>query len=236
MPNLPRVALAVIAAVTLGCGGAATKPMTQISNSTTTPKGPTSSTALFTIKVDSLGPITGKTPANLTALRDLLGKDGYEVKPINNSGIEFHVFLKKELLFYVIPNDDGTLFNVHVVSGKVDIAQHPQWKIGAAFAGDGALTHCECWGEHPVCFKKGEHVAVAFKRACDGLDDERMRKVLAGVNVQRAVWSPTPFGYDDDGGGKDPGSTPGSVIPVGVDPCGGNPCGGNPCGGNPCGP
>ena len=220
MRNLPAVALAVIAAVLLGCGGGTTKPTTtQLSNSTTTAKNPTSS-ALFTINVDSLGPITGKTPASLTALRELLGKDGYEVKPVNNSGVEYHVFLKDELLFYVIPNDDGTLFNVHVVSSKVDIAQHPQWKIGAAFAGDDVLTHCECWGAHPVCFKKGDHVAVAFKRACDGLDDERMRKVLTGVNLQRAVWSPTAFGFDDDNGGDPCGATP-SVIPGGADPCGG---------------
>ena len=38
-----------------------------------------------------------------------------------------------------------------------------------------------------------------------------MRKVLYGVSLQRAVWSPTPFGYDDDSGSSDPGSTPGSV-------------------------
>lgn len=223
MPNLPGVALAVAVALTLGCGSGTTKPTTaQLSNSTTSAKGPTSSTALFTINVDSMGPLTGKTPANLTALRDLLGKDGYEVKPVNRSGIEYHVFLKDELLFYVIPNDDGSLFNVHVVSGKVDIAQHPQWKIAAPFVGDDVLTHCECWGAHPVCFKKGDHVAVAFKRACDGLDDERMRKVLVGVTLQRAVWSPTPFGFDNDSDDSDPCSgTPGSVIPAGADPCGG---------------
>jgi hypothetical protein len=224
MWNLPLVALAM---VVLGCGGGTPPPTKPISNITQAAK----SSALLTINVDSLGPINGKTPATLTALRDLLGKDGLEVKPVQNSGMEFHVFLKDELLFYVIPNDDGTLFNVHVVSGKVEIAQHPQWKIGAAFAGDEILTECECWGEHPVCFKKGDHVAVAFKRACDGLDDARMRKVLAGVNVQRAVWSPQPFGYDDE----DAGSSAPSVIPT-PDPCGGNPCGGNPCGGNPCGP
>ncbi|MBA3456938.1 MAG: hypothetical protein H0T42_27865 [Deltaproteobacteria bacterium] len=226
MANPPGVALAVVAAFVVGCGGGTTKPTTgQLSNSTTSAKGQPSSTALFTINVDSLGPITGKTPANLTALRALLGRDGYEVKPVNNSGVEYHVFLKDELLFYVIPNDDGTLFNVHVVSGKVEIAQHPQWKIAAPFVGDDVLTHCECWGAHPVCFKKGDHVAVAFKRACDGLDDERMRKVLTGVTLQRAIWSPTPFGFDDESGTPDPcgGSltTPGSVIPAGADPCAG---------------
>ena len=219
------MALAVVAALIVGCGGGTSKPTTtttQLSNSTTSSKGQTSSTALFTITADSMGPITGKTPANLIALRELLGKDGYDVRPINNNGVEFHVFLKDELLFRVVPNDDGSLFNVHVVSGKIEITQHPQWKIGAAFAGDDVLTTCECWGAHPVCFKTGEHVAVAFKRACDGLDDERMRKVLAGVTVERAVWSPTPFGVEDSGK-SDPcgGSTPGSVIPAGADPCGG---------------
>ena len=226
MTNLPRVALASISALFVACGGGATTQpttTTQLSNSTTSAKGPTSSTALFTITADSMGPITAKTPANITALRQLLGKDGYEVRPVHNNGVEYHVLLEAELLFRVIPNEDGSLFNVHAVSGKVEIAQHPQWKIGAAFAGDDVLTTCECWGDHPVCFKTGEHVAVAFKRACDGLDDERMRKVLAGVTVERAVWSPTPFGVASDSSGSDPcgGSTPGSVIPAGADPCGG---------------
>jgi hypothetical protein len=220
MPNLPRVALAAFTALIAGCGGGTSKPTTTQLSNTTSPKP--SSSALFTITADSMGPITGKTPANLTAIRELVGKDGYDVRPVNNSGIELHVFLKDELLFRVIPNDDGSLFNVHVVSGKIEISPHPQWKIGAPFVGDDVLTTCECWGSHPVCFKTGEHVAVAFKRACDGLDDERMRKVLAGVTVERAVWSPTPFGVEDSGS-SDPcgGSTPASVIPAGADPCGG---------------
>lgn len=192
MSNLTWV---VVAACVLGCGGSPAG-----TTATTTPAKPVS-TALFTIENDSLGPLTAKTPANLSDLRALFGTAGYTVDPVNNSGIEFHVSLGKELLFYVIPNDDGSLFNVHVVSGKVEISQHPQWKVGQAFTGDGILTHCECWGEHPVCFKKGEHVAVAFERACDGLDDARMRRVLSGVRIQRAVWSPQPFGYDDDGSG-----------------------------------
>ncbi len=220
MWNLPAVALAVSAAVFVGCGGGTAKPTTtQLSNSSTSR---TSSTALFTITNDSIGPITGKTPANLTALRELLGKDGYTVRPVNKDGLEYHVYLKDELLLYVTENDDGSLFNVHVVSGKIEIAQHPQWRIGAPFPPDDSLTTCECWGEHPVCFKAGDHVAVAFQRACDGLDDERMRKVLTGVTVQRAVWSPTPFGLEDNGDG-DPcgGARPGSVIPPGADPCGG---------------
>ncbi len=224
MTNLPGVALAVFAALVVGCGGGGTtqSTTTQLSNNTSA-KGPTSSSALFTITTDSMGPITGKTPANLTALRELLGKDGYEVRPVNNSGVEYHVSRNAELLFRVISNDDGSLFNVHVDSGKIEITQHPQWKIGAPFVGDDVLTTCECWGEHPVCFKTGEHVAVAFKRACDGLDDARMRKVLAGVTVDHAVWSPTPFSAGYESGGSDPcgGSTPGSVIPAGANPCGG---------------
>lgn len=221
MTNLPGVALAVVGGLLVGCfGGATTPTTTQLSNSTTKPKSAMSSTALFTITAESVGPITGKTPANLSALRELFSTTGYEVRPVNNHGVEYHVFLRDELLLYVIPNDDGSLFNVHVVSGKVEIEQHPQWKIGAPFAGDDLLTTCECWGAHPVCFRAGENVAVAFKRACDGLEDERMRKVLTGVSVQRAVWSPTPYGTNDDQSGSDPcgGSSGGRVTPAGGGP------------------
>lgn len=160
--------------------------------------------ALLTMNVSSLGPITGATPANLAALRALFAKDGFAVKEVDNAGPELHVSQGDELLFYVIPNEDGSLFNVHVVSPKVAIAEHPQWKIGGPFTGDALLTECECWGEHPVCFRTGDHVAVAFQRACDGLEDARMRRVLSGVTIQRAVWSPQPFGYDSVDAQPDP--------------------------------
>jgi hypothetical protein len=220
---MSRLPLVAVFALVLGCGGGrAVTPPAQLSNSTGTSGGPRSN-ALLTIRDESLGPITKLTPANLAALRDLLGKDGYDVRPVNHSGIELHVFLGDELMFYVIPNEDGTLFNVHAVSGKVEIEQHPQWKIGSPFAGDEILTSCECWGVHPVCFKKGDHVAVAFDRGCDGLSDERMRKVLTGVRLQRAVWSPTPFGFDDENDAPSagaPGGIQGGIPGVTPDPCG----------------
>ncbi|MDB4961020.1 MAG: hypothetical protein JWP01_1019 [Myxococcales bacterium] len=220
MSRLPWVAWS---ALVLGCGGGGATTSPAISNSTVK-TGAAASNALFLIRDGSLGPITKDTPANLTALRDLLGKDGYAVRPVHRNGVELHVFDDDEPLFYVIPNEDGTLFNVHAVSGKVEITQHPQWKIGSAFAGDDILTSCECWGSHPVCFKQGDHVAVAFERSCDGLSDERMRKVLTGVRLQRAVWSPTPFGFDGDEApdpcGGVPGGVQGGIPGVTPDPCG----------------
>jgi hypothetical protein len=221
MSRLPSAALFVLALGCGGGGGGGASTTNALSNSSAAPVA--GSDAMFVIRDGSIGPITKQTPANLTALRELLGKDGYSVRPINRNGVELHVFLGDELLFYVIPNEDGTLFNVHAVSGKVAIAQHPQWRIGSAFAGDDLLTSCECWGTHPVCFKKGEHVGVAFERACDGLSDERMRKVLTGVRLQRAVWSPTAFGEDEDGGDPCGGGVQGGQggIPgVTPDPCG----------------
>jgi len=186
--------LAATMVVLVGCGGAPLAPA-QLSN--TTAAVPTG-VARYTIGTTSLGPITAETPANLTDLRALVNKDGLTVRPVNRSGVELHTFLGDELLFYVIPNEDGTLFNVHVTSGKIKISQHPEWKIGEPFTGDHHLTHCECWGEHPMCFKKGDYVAVGFQRSCDGLDSPANRKVLVGVNIQRAVWSPNPFGFDGE--------------------------------------
>lgn len=165
----------------------------------------------MSIGVSSLGPITATTPANAAALTALLAHDGYTVRPVDRNGVEFHVFLGEELLFYVIPNDDGSLFNVHAVSSKIGITEHPQWMIGAPFSGDAMLTNCECWGSQPVCYRAGDHVAVAFERSCDGLSDARERRVLAGVRIQRAIWSPQPFAGTDDHA-DDPG------LP---DPCGG---------------
>ncbi len=186
--------LAAILVVLVGCGGATPAPAQRSTTTATAPTG----LARYTIGTTSLGPITAETPANLSDLRALLNKDGLTVRPVNRSGVELHAFLGEELVFYVIPNEeDGSLFNVHVTSGKIKIEQHPEWKIGEPFTGDQHLTHCECWGAHPMCFKAGDHVAVGFDRTCDGLETAANRKVLVGVNIQRAVWSPTPFGADE---------------------------------------
>jgi hypothetical protein len=65
------------------------------------------------------------------------------------------------------------------------------------------LTFCECWGPHPMCWKRGDHVAVGFDRECAGLENEEGRAGLAGTPIQRAVWNPKAFGED----GKDSNSS-----------------------------
>lgn len=216
------VAVAVLAA---GCGGAPVTPA-PLSNSTRQP-GRAAPQGLFLLDVGSVGPLTADTAANLTAIRAVLNPRGLTVRPVNRSGVEYHAFLGDELVLYVIPNDDGTLFNVHVTSPRVTIAEHPQWKIGGPFTGHELLSTCECWGTAPVCFKVGDHVAVAFDRACDDLREPAARKALEGVRVQRAVWSPTPFKLDADADGFGGNGYGGDGY--------GDPCGGDGSG-DPCGP
>lgn len=159
--------------------------------------------SIFTIADSGVGPVGANTRANLTAVRRLVGPQGYTVRPINDGGVELHVYDGKEHLFYVIPNDDGSLFNVHVVSASIPITQHPEWVVGQPFSHSEILTYCECWGPHPVCWKHGDHVALGFKRDCDGLDSATGREALVGTPIQRAVWSPKPFGEDEgDGDGS----------------------------------
>jgi hypothetical protein len=162
---------------------------------------------MFSIKDTGVGPIGKDTPANLTALRKLVGPHGYAVRPINDGGVEYHVYDGAERLFYVIPNDNGTLFNVHVVSSSVAVTQHPEWIVGKQFTNSAILTHCECWGTRPVCWKDSEHVAIGFDVAegaeedCNGLGSAKARETLQRYPIQRAVWSPKPFGpveNDDD--------------------------------------
>lgn len=158
----------------------------------------------FTIQDAGLGPIDKDTRANLTALRELVGPHGFTVRPINDAGVEYHVYDGSEHLFYVIPNDDGSLFNVHVVAGSIPITQHPEWVIGMPLVRSDLLTACEPWGNHPVCWRDGEHVALGFRVETSGLDSaDGRRENLEGVPIQRAVWSPRKFGEDDvDGGGS----------------------------------
>ncbi len=147
----------------------------------------------------AMGRLDATTRTTLESLRAALR--GYEVRPIYDGGLEYHVYKDGEHLYYVIPTTGAAdkLFNIHIVSSKLSVAQHT-WRAGEPFSGAALLTKCECWGDQPVCYKVGEHIAVAFKRACAPLsdqDDAHARVVLDGVTVQRMVWSPTAFGMPD---------------------------------------
>ena len=177
------------------CGGTTTPPPKQtLSNEVAVPVG---RMAVFELGRESFGPITPMTRATPEGLQQALGT-AVRVEPVNRHGTELHAFLGTELLFYVIPNDDGSLFNIHAVSPKISIVEHPDWVIGSPFTGARALTDCECWGEHPMCFARGDHVALGFVVDCDGLKTAAERRRLDGVPIQRAVWNPHAFGADVD--------------------------------------
>jgi hypothetical protein len=168
---------------------------------TTPPSSPTPSEGavtvadLLTIRPEAFGPITANTEVSERSLGALFGPHGLTVEVVpDRHGDLFHVSRGDELMFYVVTDAGNLVFNIHAVSREVTISMRPEWKIGAPFTGHALLTECECWGERPVCFRKGEHVAVAFERECDGLEDEAGRSALDGERIQRAVWSPNAFG------------------------------------------
>jgi hypothetical protein len=177
--------------VIAGCHTA--KPEPPISNRMTS-----QARGVLTISEDGFGPLRKGSPATLTALRAAF--PGFDVRAANDSSLSYSIFLHDEKLVWVIPNEDGTLFNAHATSARVETLGH-DWRVGSAFAGARYLTHCECWGENPTCYRQGDHIAVNFKRSCDNVTGTYNRaalSVLEGELVQRVIWSPSAFKYDAD--------------------------------------
>ena len=176
---------------------------------------PRAKPGLFTISPARFGPIDARVPATLTALRGVF--PGYDVKPVNDGSLEYDVFDHGERLLFVVPNDDGSVFNVQATSGKIGVADRA-WRVGQPLENTSAVTTCECWGPNPTCYAKGEHVAVNFKLACAGvIGNAHWIRKLAGVPIQRVIWSPTAFGEAGYGGQMYGGDSYG-----GGDPCAGN--------------
>ncbi len=156
----------------------------------------------------ALGPIQASTRASLVALRAVLR--GYTVVPVNVGSdpdfpsLEYQVFDNDTAMFSIIPDDDGAILNVHIITPTVTMPSRP-WRVGAPFKGD--VTDCDCWGGKLVCFKKGEHVAVTFDRRCRNAFDARARRGLQGTAIKKLVWSLKAFGGDEYGGDEygDPG-------------------------------
>ena len=144
--------------------------------------------------------------ATLVELRKAFA--GYEVVPLNSDGLEYRVSLAGTKLFDVIPDEAGHVLNVHVVTPKVEIQGHP-WRVGEPFTNVEQVTTCECWGDQTVCFKDGEHVAVALAKICR---EGAPRQSLAGVTIRTAIWSAHPLA---PGGYAPAGSTDASET---VDP------------------
>jgi hypothetical protein len=156
----------------------------------------------FVISENSFGPLDSASPATLSFLRQQLA--GYDVRPINDEGVEYHVFEGSDELFIVVTNDDLSIFNVEATSGKIGVREHP-WRVGQPFQDSAKITDCECWGQHPTCYVRGEHIAVNFTRECGELvqHDPRAFKALDGVAPRRLIWNPKPFVPDDASDGSD---------------------------------
>jgi len=156
---------------------------------------PAAPPSAFTITAASLGPLTSATPATLHALRHALA--GYDVAPVNDGGLEYRVTKGGARVLDVVPTTGGKILNVHATSPTVAIADRAgrAWTIGAPLASLDGITTCECWGEHPVCFTPGEHVAIGLARGCraSGYRSARARRALVGARIERAIWSPQPL-------------------------------------------
>jgi hypothetical protein len=171
--------------VIAGCAG---KPSTTvISNRAATQTG-----GLLTISEDRFGPLRADSRATLLALRTAFA--GYDVRPTNDTTLSYSVYLGDEKLVWIIPDENGTLFNVHATSPRIETLG-TDWRVGTSFQGSSGLTDCECWGDNPTCYRRGAHVAVNFNRSCEGLVgvDARALRVLDGTVIQRVIWSPNGF-------------------------------------------
>lgn len=146
------------------------------------------------IRQDGVGPIDATTETTLLRLRELLPR--YRVEPLNDPQLEYDIFDKKEKLAFIVLAEGGKkVFNIHATSAKITVADRT-WRVGRVFGDAKELTHCECWGENPTCYKNGDHIAVNFDRAC--LENDTQIEELDGLAPQRVIWSPDAFGAPSD--------------------------------------
>jgi hypothetical protein len=146
---------------------------------------------------DGVGPLTHNTSGTLTAVREELAPLGVFVKPAFEHALELQAFDGTTQLLYVVPDEDGSILFIHATSGQITIGPHPTWEINAPFHDSASLGHCDCWGDWPVCYRTGEHVAAGFVASCEGLDSARGRRRLDGAILTRVVWSPKVFEAHD---------------------------------------
>jgi hypothetical protein len=157
------------------------------------PATPVAEPSLLAVRDDAFGPLTAQTPATLVALRGALA--GFDVAPINAESLEYRVSHAGTPLFAIVPDERGTILNIHVVSPKLELGGV---RVGMTFTGD--ATTCECWGDQTVCFRESAHVAVGLAKICrEGmLGSANARAKLIGVAITATIWSPrklTSGGY-----------------------------------------
>jgi len=185
----PTLALMIVLAACKG--GGASPPTT-----TTTPTAgsDTAPPTGIVITDAGIGPIQADTPATLDGLRGKLV--GFEVKAVRDErdNLQYDAYKDGVLVLSVI-EDGGRVVTVLTTDPKVSVATHPTWHAGGLFSDAKLLSRCDCWGGKMVCWKDGEHVALAFERSCQKpVDDARALVVLDGTSIQKLVWSPQALG------------------------------------------
>jgi hypothetical protein len=185
-----------IAAVLGACW---TGPVSPAAPESPAPESPAPHAAPIAITEAAFGSLAPDAPATLAFVRAAF--PGYDVRPINDPGLEYHAYLGGAEQFFVVTNDDLSIFNIHATSGA--IAAPHGWRVGQPFHDAARITRCECWGRNPTCWHRGEHVAVNFPTDCDGITGVEIEafRTLDGLSPQRVIWSPTPF--DGSGAGSD---------------------------------
>ena len=153
------------------------------------------------ITEDHFGPLDASSPGTLAYLREHF--PDLDVRPVNDSGLEYRAYAGSEEMFFVVTNDDLSIRSVHVTSPRVE-SRARGWRVAEPFRDSRVITTCECWGENPTCYHRGEHVAVSFDMPCEFAVDTRDFRPLDGYAPQRVIWSPTPFGSRDIEGVDDP--------------------------------
>jgi hypothetical protein len=151
---------------------------------------------------ESFGTLDASSPGTLAFVREHF--PDLDVRPSREDAIlEYHAFAGSDELFFVVTNDDLSIFNVHVTSPKITSRVH-DWRVGSAFHDAKLITTCECWGQNPTCYRRGEHVAVSFEMPCQFAVDTRDFRPLDGHAPKHVIWSPSPFGSRDIEGVDDP--------------------------------
>jgi hypothetical protein len=141
------------------------------------------------ISDERCGPIDGTTSLTPEFLERAFGGD------VTRDDGGYRVDRGERQLLVARPDERGKVCEVHVFSRTAEVRGKP-WRVRKHFSGGEQLTDCECWRDQMTCWKRGEHVAVAFTVECGSFDgrDPDQRRALNGHNVYNIVWSPEPLG------------------------------------------
>jgi hypothetical protein len=182
---------ALYAIVVAGCWTAAPTPA----------QAPAPRQGELVITDDRFGPLDASSPGTLAYIRQHF--PDLDVQPVNDNGLEYRAYAGSDELFFVVTDDDLSIRFVHATSPRVESRAHG-WRVGEPFHDSRLISRCECWGQSPTCYHRGDHVAVSFDMTCNFAADTRDFRALDGRAPQRVIWSPTPFGNRDIDGVDDP--------------------------------